>query len=279
MNMKKIILGLIGLIALTVYPAISNGKSEKSDNRLVFSDNNLVVLNTEINDQTVAATIQKLRQIDSCFLHKNDPIYLWLYSPGGSIQAGLELKEAASGLCRPVHTVTLFSASMAFQLVQQLGTRDILANGVLMSHRAAGGFEGSFGGQSPSQLDSRYALWLKRTQEMDEQTVKRTHGKQTLQSYRKQYDNEMWITGLQAVEQGYADEIVTISCNSSLNGTIPHEVEFLGAVITYETSKCPIITGPLNVKVTMPGDKGNSIIINDIKEKFLASQDFEKNIK
>ena len=102
------------------------------------------------------------------------PIYLFLNTPGGSIQAGLELIEGLNGINRPIHTVTLFAASMGWQLVQHLGTRYVLKYGVLMSHKARGQFSGEFGGGA-SQMDARYGLWLKRVHIME--TLQYTRGK------------------------------------------------------------------------------------------------------
>lgn len=271
---KKIITGLVALSAIVAYPLVSAGKSD-NPNRIVLTSSNTVSLNGEINGDSVAATIQALQKLDN---GSKKPIYLFIYSPGGSIQDGFELIEAAKGMDRPVDAIVMFGASMAFQLTQSLHSRNILKNGVLMSHRASGGFEGQFGGQAPSQIDSRYSFWLQRLKELDEQTVSRTKGKQTLQSYQESYKNEAWYTGSQAVEQGYADAIVTVHCDKSLNGTDAHHVDFMGMSVSYETSKCPLITAPLNVKV---GDntKNDPRLVEEVEQKFVDSLNLEKSVK
>lgn len=278
MNFKKFVIGLIVFASVICYPVLSLSKSNKN-NKIILDKNNTIVLNTEISDQSVSDTIQKLLKLDSSYWNRNKPIYLFLYSPGGSIQAGLELIEAVHGLHRKVNTITLFSASMAFQLVQNLNKRLILENGVLMSHRAAGEFAGFFGGKKPSQLDSRYALWLERLKELDMKTVARTNGKQTLESYQEQYRDEMWLTGEQAVKEGYADEIVSVNCDNSLKGTEKHNTEFMGYNISYETANCPLITGILNVKVNDPNGKMTpQALTQQIKQKFIDSHDYSNVI-
>ncbi|HXF90725.1 MAG TPA: hypothetical protein VNJ29_02210, partial [Candidatus Nitrosotenuis sp.] len=139
------------------------------------------------------------------------------------------------------------AASMGFQIVQHLDQRDILRYGVLMSHKAFGGFEGEFGGDGLSQIDSRYGFWLKRIRQMDEQTVKRTGGKQTLKSYRAAYENELWLTGEESVANGYADKVVTARCDASLNGTHIEEINFFGVTFRLKFSDCPLVTAPLEV--------------------------------
>lgn len=273
-KIKTIVIGLATtLSAILIYPLVSASKAD-SQNRIVLTSDNSVSLNGEINNESVSEAIVALQKLDS---KSKKPIYLFIYSPGGSIQAGFELIEAAKGLNRPVNTITMFGASMAFQTVQALGTRNVLRNGVLMSHRAAGGFEGSFGGQSPSQIDSRYGFWLQRIKELDEQTVARTGGKQTLASYQKQYANETWLTGSQSVAQGYADAIVTVKCDKSLNGVTTHSLSFFGMLINYDMSMCPLITSPLNVRISN-GTKNDPRMVEEIKAKFLEKFDLEKNV-
>jgi len=277
---KKTVVGLMAFAAVVAYPLVSTGKTDSKADKITLNKNNTVILNGEIDDASAATTIKSLMELDSGTFGKKKPIYLFVYSPGGSIQAGLELIEAAKGLDRQVDTITMFAASMAFQTVQNLGERLILKNGVLMSHRAAGGFEGNFGGQFPSQIDSRYSFWLHRLQELDEKTVERTNGKQTLQTYQDAYKNEAWWTGSQSLQFGYADRIVTLKCDDSLSGTDVHHVSFMGIPVQYETSKCPLITAPMNVKIE---EQAKKMVTDEnaeqIKKKFLESRDLEKNVR
>lgn len=223
---------------------------------IVLSKDNLAVLNEEVNGQSVSKVLSQVKDLDGKMFSGNKPIYLFLNTPGGSIQAGLELIEGVQAAKRPVHTITLFAASMGFQIAQNLGDRLILKNGTLMSHRAAGGFEGEFGGQSPSQIDSRYTYWLSRLNEMDARTVERSNGKQTITSYQAAYATEMWRTGTQSVDQGYADKIVKVSCDSSLDGMTTNELNFMGIKIKYDLSNCPINTSPTNIRLSIKTNKG-----------------------
>lgn len=255
--MTSKLVGLGTAVALVVALVANAAKTSKS-NTIVLTSSNTVVLSQEINGETVGAAILKLKQLDSSSLigKSSKPIYMFMNTPGGSIQDGMELIDAVHGISRPVNTITLFAASMGFQIVQNLGDRLILPSGVLMSHRAKGAFEGEFGGQTPSQVDSRYKLWMDRLTELDMQTVKRTNGKQTLASYQAAYASEMWLTAGKALAGGYADQVTSVTCDSSLNGTSKHQAEFMGVPISYELSDCPIITGPMNVSAGMKTTQG-----------------------
>jgi ATP-dependent Clp protease protease subunit len=220
-----------------------------------LTKDNVLVLDEAFTGPSVAKLIQEARQKDAD-LKSGYPMYLFLNTPGGSIQAGLELIEALKGLNRPIHTVTLFAASMGWQLLQHLGDRYVLNYGRLMSHKARGQIGGEFGG-GPSQLDSRYGLWLRTIDLMDKQTVKRTNGKKTLKKYRSEYDNELWLNGAEAVEHGYADEVITVQCDKALDEkTRDSTISFFGMRINLTMSGCPIITYPVSVSANIRTNKG-----------------------
>lgn len=235
--MKKLLVAL-----LMSFACLTAGAKD-----IKLTADNTAVLRSSFNSSSVSKLKQDLLELNAN-LKSGYPIYLVLYTPGGSIQKGLELFEFVKGLNRPVHTITIFAASMGFQTVQSLGERYILNYGVLMSHKARGGFQGEFGG-GLSQLDSRYGLWLRRVDMLDKVTVKRTNGKQTLKSYRASYDNELWLNGPEAVAQGYADDIATVSCDVTLTSKTIDQTFDLGFFrITASFSGCPLLTAPVGIR-------------------------------
>lgn len=271
---NKLIAGLFVILSLVMLPSVSSSK-DNGPQTIVLTSKNLLVLNSQVDGDSVGVIITKAKQLDEA-LGRNKHLYLYLNSPGGSVQSGLELIEALKGLGRPVDTVTAFAASMAWQIAQNLDTRNVLKSGVLMSHRAAGQFDGSFGGTSPSQLDSRVRLWTQITKEMDETTVKRTNGKQTLESYQKAYSSELWVTGQEAVANGYADAVVSVKCDKTLDGVSVHQVQFMGMIIAYDLSNCPINTSPSNIRIG--GKVGmTEEYVNNIKKLFLSQYSMHQN--
>jgi ATP-dependent Clp protease protease subunit len=231
---------------------------------IVLTPNNTLVFDDVVTGQMVSQIIREARELDDDSL---EPIYLFLNTPGGSIYAGLELIEALNTLRRPVHTITLFAASMGFHFVQNFDKRYILQFGELMSHRARGEFAGEF----PGQLDSRYHLMLRKIRNMDNIVVMRTNGKQTLEGYLKSIQNELWLNGWEAVEEGYADEIATVHCDKTLNGTREKKFQRMGFNITLVFDKCPMITYPIDFIINVNTNKGekslNEFINNNGKFK------------
>ena len=175
---------------------------------------NSVVLQAYFETKTITLLKQQLLRLDQ-ELREGELIYLVLDSGGGSIQAGYELIDFVAGLKHEVATITIWSASMAFQTVQGLGRRLITTTGTLMSHKARGVFYGQF----PGEANSRMKYWMQRILDGDIRAVERTKGKQTLESYRKLYELEYWCDGQACVDAGFADAVVTPKCGSDLSGT------------------------------------------------------------
>ncbi len=237
---------------------------------LVLSEDNVLVLSSTFTGSSVVKLMSEAKEKDTN-LKSGYPMYLFLYTPGGSIQSGLELIEYLNGLNRPVHTVTMFSASMGFQTVQHLGKRYILKYGVLMSHYARGGSRGSFGGTGmPSTKNSIDSLWARRIDLMDLKTVERTKGKQTIESYRKEYMFDLWLNGAEAVKKGYADEVVTVKCGISLAGFTERIEDFGFFRIRFKFSKCPLSTSPTKVSGLLMTNQGEM----DLREFLLKNGKF-----
>jgi len=259
---------LIGGISLL--GAIDRPVTVADPDTIVLTSSNSLILNKPMMSGYLSKLSVEARELDraldSKFPKSKPPIFLILSTPGGEVEAGLRFIDNLNSLGRPVHTVTVFAASMGFQTVQGLGERYILKSAKLMSHRATGGVEGSFGGQTPSQLENRLAFNKQLIFEMDSLTVKRTNGRQTLDSYTKAYSNELWLTGTTAVEGGYADKIMKVKCDDSLTGTTTTEVSAMGFSFQVTVDKCPVNIGILDAVQILSTTKGKMLV-----SEFLAS--------
>lgn len=248
-------LKFISTVVLSTLLSFSAFAAEKAAAKVTLTKDNTIVMNDYFYGETVSQLTQKAKELDAR-LPSQEPIYLVLNSGGGSIDAGIELIQNLNTLNRPVRTITLFAASMGFQTVQGLkGLRLITEDGTLMSHKARGGFYGEF----PGQLDSRYSYYLKRVTRLDKRVVERTKGKHTEKSYASLIENEYWCDGADCIAQGFADQVVNPSCDSSMSGThnkLYARFMYMGIVIEIVDvmSNCPLITEALSWNVYIDGE-------------------------
>jgi len=241
-----------------------------ADDTIVITSENSVSLHDVISQQSLAPVLQKLIELDAK-LPVGKPLYLILNSPGGEIVAGANFIDAVKGLSRPVHTITLFAASMAFITAQNLGDRLITENGVLMSHRASGGVEG----QIPGEIDVQLAFWERYIDKIQESSAKRM-GLTSAELTKKHY-NQLWMTGSDAIAQKAADKVVKVRCGADLIGTENKEVHFFIFTFNVTMSKCPLVTGPLKVEMA-GGAPGAKKAEGDAIDQEVAKRDTEKFI-
>lgn len=240
-----IVLMIVAIVVGTMYySTLAEGGEEKV---VVLSSRNTVSLNMPIQGNTARDVEQSLLNISSQS-GKGRTIYLVLNSPGGSIDDGRHIIDVAKSLPQRVDTISMFSASMSFIISQYLGTRYVLEDSTLMSHRATA--EG-MGGQVPGSLISRVMALFFSITELEKTIAERAH--MPLDEYRKITANELWLTGTAAVQSGFADRVVKVRCDKSLNGPGAIQELDLGFVTAkVQFHKCPLITAPIAVTIDSP---------------------------
>lgn len=206
---------------------------------------NTIVFRGPVTSASVAEFQKKILE-KSNSLSKDSVIYMAIDSPGGSVIDGGYLIDTVKALPQKVKTVTIFSASMAFQMVQNFDERLITPSGILMSHRASGGFQGEFGGDGKGELITRLNWILKILKAADENAAFRM--KMSLNDYQDLIRDEYWTTGHDAVKEKSADRAVLVKCDDSLLKKVDVvEVKSFFGNATLNFSGCPIITYPLEV--------------------------------
>ena len=210
---------------------------------VVLSDQNTLSLNGPVDGNSMTSLMVKLQALNK--IDTKEPIFLLINSPGGSIYDGFDFIRFAQTSKRKINTVTLFSASMAFQIVESLGIRYVTSYSTLMSHRAAGGVSGIF----PGPLDTRYSHILSHIKEQDNLVVQRTKGKQTAASYATLIQNEYWANSERAISDGFADIEVSVSCDKSLEGSHNELIDLGFFALDVKFANCPLITSPISINI------------------------------
>jgi ATP-dependent protease ClpP protease subunit len=246
LKMKKYALfGLIGAVFLTLpFLHAGNKKSAKSDKKetISLSARNTISLRMPVTGSSVAPLQQEIYAL-SAKLAPTETIYFVLNTPGGSIEDGLDLVQTMKSIPQEIKTITGFAASMGFVIVQNGGERLVLPNGVLMQHRARGGFDG----QIPGELNSRTDFYTDRVKEIEE--VEAVRMGISHEEYAKLVINEYWTAGGRAVQENAADRIVKASCDATLvNGVKKEVINTMFGPVEVEWSNCPLVASPLSIK-------------------------------
>lgn len=205
---------------------------------IVLETANTVLLKGPVTEDSVSATMKKLQDV-SRRVSKDTRILLILDTPGGDIFAGNELIDFADALPQKVDTLSLFSASMGFQIAQNLERRYISRSGTLMSHRAS--LQG-MGGQVYGEFDSRYAMIRRVVDRLD--VIAAARMSLDLQTYRAKIQNELWVHGFDAEQEKIADEAVLVSCGASMSGSSKQVFNTMFGPVTVTFNNCPLIKAP-----------------------------------
>lgn len=226
------------MYSLFIAPIACNSKALE---KIVLTSENSISLRMPVTDKTVAQLSQELLELSEN-APKDKPLYLIQYTPGGSIAAGLSFIAVAKSIPQEVKTINIFSASMGFQIAQNLGERLVVENSIMMSHLAYGGTEGTIPGSIQTSLD----VWYKIIYDLDVTASSRM--KTSLKSYRSSIQNELWVYGNDNLKFHLADRMVKVSCGKSLQGTKEDVYNTMFGPVTVVRSKCPMITGILDVR-------------------------------
>ena len=136
----------------------------------------------------------------------DQPISMYINSPGGSVYDGLAVYDVMQYIKCPVHTyVTGMAASMGSFIAQagEAGHRYLLPRAITMIHQPSSGMRGKI---SDMEIDLIEGLRIKK--EMTELYVKHNSKGVTYEQFVQYMDRDKWLTAPQAVELGLADHIV-----------------------------------------------------------------------
>jgi len=132
----------------------------------------------------------------------NQPITLWLSSPGGSCSAGLSIIEVMQNIKSPVITIISSEVcSMAASISVCGDVRWIFSSGIWMQHSMASGQSDYL-----NYLKDRTAFLVMYNEILNK--IMKDHTKLSEDDYKKIEHGELWLTAEQALEKGVVDKIV-----------------------------------------------------------------------
>ena len=100
-------------------------------------DDNIILLTGEINDMMAEVVIAQLLYLDS--LGKEEPVHIYINSPGGSVTAGLAILDTMRLVKSKIYTYCIgLAASMGAVLLSSGDRRYIVPHAEVMIHQPLG---------------------------------------------------------------------------------------------------------------------------------------------
>lgn len=183
----------------------SNGERVYDLMSRMFEDRN-IFLNGEINDHVSLLIIQQFLWLES--QAPGQRINFYINSPGGSVSSGLAIYDTINTIKSPVTTIGYGTcASMGCILLSAKYKKEgckrvLLPSALVMAHQVRGGA----GGQASDILIE--AKLMRSINDGLFQKLADFTGK-TFEQIKKDADRDHWMTAEEAVENGYADSIIT----------------------------------------------------------------------
>jgi ATP-dependent Clp protease, protease subunit len=133
-----------------------------------------------------------------------EPMTIIINSPGGSVIDGAEIISAIEAAKGPVNTLCVeLCASMA-AMIHSYGTNRLMLNrSIVMFHPASGGLEGEM-----DKMYSRISILKRYVGKMELNVAKRAHI--SYEQYKALSGVELWLDAEDAVNSGFADQVVFV---------------------------------------------------------------------
>ncbi|MBA2445919.1 MAG: ATP-dependent Clp protease proteolytic subunit [Nocardioidaceae bacterium] len=172
----------------------------------------IVFLGSEVKDQNANAICAQM-----LLLNAEDPdsdIFLYINSPGGSVDAGMAIYDTMQYISNDVATVGMGLAASMGQFLLCAGAKDkryALPHARIMMHQPSGGLGGS---ASDIKIQAEQSLYIKKV--MFELICK--HTGQPVEQVERDADRDRWFTADQAREYGFIDHVVEQATEVSNEG-------------------------------------------------------------
>lgn len=167
----------------------------------MLQETRIVSFHGEVSTYAAEESLAKFEYLSS--LNKK-PITLRIFSPGGSVDAGLALYDFMKSSKVPIHTVcTGMAASMAAVLLAagKKGHRAATKNSRIMIHQPSSGF---IGRASDIEIHARETARIKNLLNQ----ILATDTGQKLNKVTKDTELDLWMTAEEALSYGLIDKII-----------------------------------------------------------------------
>lgn len=165
----------------------------------------IIMIYGEINISTSHITIAKLLYLDS---EPDKAIYIYINSIGGSVIDTLAIYDAMQNIRSEIITVCMGEACSAASIIFTAGNKRLLSeHSRILVHQPIGGMQGQA---------SDLKIYVSEMKIIEQQIVDiyHKHTKICKHSLRQMMDRDKVIRGTEAIEIGFADQIITSICDN-----------------------------------------------------------------
>jgi hypothetical protein len=182
--------------------------STENDYKIItLTKNNFVAVNEEINNENVNKWIGNITNI------KQNIIYVYINSPGGSVDAGnlfINNLKYQQKMNKSIECIAQSAYSMAFHILQHCDRRYITETSKVMQHQISiGNIEGPL-------VNTMNYLQMVANISYNMNLYSAMRLKITLDEYLLKVNNDWWLYGQDIINNNAADEIIYIGCNEEL---------------------------------------------------------------
>lgn len=242
----------------------------------IFATNELVELKKDnfalIKGPIDGTSVDKI--VKEMYDIKDDTIYLYFDTPGGSVLDGngiIDAMETLTHMGKNIICVADTAISMGFVIFQHCPVRYIRPRAVLMQHQMSLGVRGQL-----ENLKSRLELVKDLDTQLSQVQAERLN--MTLEDFKKKTNNDWWMYGNTILENNAADEIVNVMCDFDYQNetfTVDYMTMFGPVEVTF--SRCPLIKSPMSVGFNE--DTKEQMELNDINPDTFVAYVYEQFTK
>lgn len=161
----------------------------------------IIMLSGEIDDNLANVVISELLYLDSL---SNDPISIYINSPGGSITSGMAIYDTMNFISSKVSTVCIgMAASMAAFLLSsgEKGMRYALPNSEVMIHQPLGGAQGQ-----ATEIKIAAERILKLKEKINK--ILSINTKQNIKKIENDTERDYFMSSKEALDYGLIDKVL-----------------------------------------------------------------------
>lgn len=162
----------------------------------------VLMITEPVDDHMMGIIVSQLLYLEA--EDSEEPIHMYISSPGGSVMAGLAILDTMQLISAPVHTYAMgMVASMAAILFScgEKGHRYIMPNAEVMIHQPLGGTSGQ---ASDIEIQAKHILNLKKRLY---KILSQATGKH-VKTIEKESDRDNYFEADEAIKFGLADKVL-----------------------------------------------------------------------